>query len=207
MKSSIFLAIQNVAKRSLRNCHFFEICLQTQVHFKLMYVIQLNISCSFIISFISYHQLQPHLIWHFLSQAMFTTLLFELFRFIFYNHISPDRLDEKRDLRGFNTLRPRQNGHHSPEDILKGIFLNENISILIKISLKFVPKGPINNIPTLVQIMAWCWPGNKPLTEPLMVSLLTHVCVSGPQWVNVKLCQTCRHYTWNQLHGNLINFK
>ena len=25
----------------------------------------------------------------------------------------------------------------------------------IKISLKFVPKGPINNIPALVQIMAW----------------------------------------------------
>ena len=36
----------------------------------------------------------------------------------------------------------------------KCIFLNENIWISIKISLKFVPKGPINNIPALVQIMA-----------------------------------------------------
>ena len=44
------------------------------------------------------------------------------------------------------TLRPRQNGRHFPEEILKCIFLNENIQILIKISLRFVPMGPINNI-------------------------------------------------------------
>ena len=47
--------------------------------------------------------------------------------------------------------------------IFKCIFLNENVWILIKISLKYVPKGPINNIPALVQIMAWRRPGNKPL--------------------------------------------
>ena len=35
-------------------------------------------------------------------------------------------------------------------------FFNENIKNLINILLKFVPKGPINNIPALVQIMAWC---------------------------------------------------
>ena len=50
----------------------------------------------------------------------------------------------------FNTLSPRQNGRHFANDILKCIFLNENIWIPIKISLKFVPKGPINNIPALV---------------------------------------------------------
>ena len=50
----------------------------------------------------------------------------------------------------FNTLRPRQNGRHFPDDILKCIFLNENVWILIKISLKFIPKGPINIITTLV---------------------------------------------------------
>ena len=49
-----------------------------------------------------------------------------------------------------NTLRPRQNGCHFPDDIFKGIFLNENVLISIKISLKVVPKGPINNIPALV---------------------------------------------------------
>ena len=82
-----------------------------------------------------------------------------------------------------NTLRQRQNGRHFPDDIFKCISLNENVWIAIKISLNFVPRGPINNIPALVQIMAWGWPGHKPLTEPMMVCLLTHICVTRPQWV------------------------
>ena len=82
-----------------------------------------------------------------------------------------------------NTLRPRHNGRHFTDDIFKCIFLNENIWILIKISLKFVPNGPNNYIPALVQIMAWRWPGDKPLSEPMMVKLLTHICVTRPQWV------------------------
>ena len=82
-----------------------------------------------------------------------------------------------------NTLRPRQNGRHFADDIFKCIFLNENVWIPIKISLKFVPQGPINNIPALVQIMAWRRPGGKPLSEPMMVSLLTHICVTRPQCV------------------------
>ena len=49
-----------------------------------------------------------------------------------------------------NTLRPRQNGRHFADDTFKRIFLNENVIILIKISLKFAPKGPINNVPALV---------------------------------------------------------
>ena len=48
-----------------------------------------------------------------------------------------------------NTLKPRQNGRHFADDIFKCILLNENIWIPIKISLKFVPKDPINNIPVL----------------------------------------------------------
>ena len=84
-----------------------------------------------------------------------------------------------------NTLRPRQNGRHFADDIFKCIFLNENVRISIKISLKFVLKDPINNIPALVQIIAWCRPGDKPLSEPMMVSLLTHICVTRPQRVNI----------------------
>ena len=86
-----------------------------------------------------------------------------------------------------NTLRPSQDGRHFPDDILRWIFLNENSWILINISLKFVPRVPINNIPALVQIMAWRRPGDKPLSEPMMVSLLTHICVTRPQWVNNML--------------------
>ena len=58
-----------------------------------------------------------------------------------------------------NTLRLRQNGRHFTEDIYKCILLNENV---------FVPKVLINNIPTLVPIMAWRRPGTKPLSEPMM---------------------------------------
>ena len=65
--------------------------------------------------------------------------------------------------------------------MFKCIFLNENVWIAIKISLKFVPKGSVNNIPALIQIMAWRRPGNKPLSEPMMVILLTHIYASlGP---------------------------
>ena len=84
-----------------------------------------------------------------------------------------------------NTLRPRQNGRYFADDTFKLIFFNENVGISIKISLKFIPKVRINNIPALVQIMAWRRPGDKPLSEPMMVCLLTHICVTRPQWVNV----------------------
>ena len=69
-----------------------------------------------------------------------------------------------------NTLRPRQHGRHFVDDILKSIFFNENVWISIEISLKCVPKGPINKIPSLDQIMAWRRPGDKPLSEPMMAS-------------------------------------
>ena len=90
------------------------------------------------------------------------------------------------------------------DDIFKCIFLNENARISLEISLKFVPKVRINNIPALVRIMAWRRPGDKPLSEPMMVSLPTHICVTRPQWVNslwpgsvVRLygiVELCRHY-------------
>ena len=74
--------------------------------------------------------------------------------------------------------------------------MNENARISINISLKFVPKGLINNIPALVQIMAWRRPGDKPLSEPMMVNLLTHICVTRPQWVNtLKPGQNGRRFT------------
>ena len=85
-----------------------------------------------------------------------------------------------------NTSRPGQNGRHFADDTFKRIFLNENFRISIKISLKFVPKGPNNNNPALVQVMAWRRSGDKPLSETLMVSLLTHICVTRPQRVKCK---------------------
>ena len=48
-----------------------------------------------------------------------------------------------------------------------------NVWIPIEISLKFVSKGSIDNIPALAKIMVWRRAGDKPLSEPLMVRLLT----------------------------------
>ena len=89
-----------------------------------------------------------------------------------------------------NTWRPRQNGRYVADDIFKCILLNENVWIPNIISLKFVAKGPINNILSLVQIMAWRRPGDKPLSEPMMLSSLTHICVTRPQWVKCVVLYT-----------------
>ena len=83
-----------------------------------------------------------------------------------------------------NTLRLRQNYHHFADSIFECISMNENALILIKILLKFVPRVQIENMPALVQIMAWCWPCKKSLSELMVVNLLTHICVTQPQWVN-----------------------
>ena len=101
-----------------------------------------------------------------------------------------------------NTLRPSQDGRLFVDDIFKCMFLNANIWISIKISLKFVPNGPINTIPALAQKMAWCWPGDKSLSEPRLVSLLKPICFTRPQWVilwNIRLTMaervSCSLYT------------
>ena len=96
------------------------------------------------------------------------------------------------NLRALNTLRQRQDGRHFADDILKCNFLNGNVWIPIKISLKFVLIGPIDNIPALVQIMAWRRPSDKPLSEPMMVSLPTHICVTRPQWVKFQTLNKSR---------------
>ena len=112
----------------------------------------------------------------------------------------------------FNTLRPGHNGWHVTDDTLKCIFLDENIWISITISLKFVPKGPINNIPSLVQIMAWRRPGDMPLSEPMMVSLLTHICVTRPQWVNhwsrkVMVFRWISHWQYHTMYAVTLDIQ
>ena len=94
-----------------------------------------------------------------------------------------ERLQWVQYIPRINTLRQIQNGLHFVDDIFKCIFLNQNVWISIKISLKFVPKFRINIIPAMVQIMAWRWSGDKPLFEPMVVSLLRHICVTRPRWV------------------------
>ena len=81
-------------------------------------------------------------------------------------------------------LRPRHNGRHFPDDIFKCIFLNENVYISIKISLKFASRGEINNNPALVKIMALVPTRRQAIIwKKMMVSLLLHMSVTRPQWV------------------------
>ena len=65
-----------------------------------------------------------------------------------------------------NTLRLRQYGRHFTE---------------------FVPNVPIKNIPSLMQIMAWHWPADKPLSEPMIVVLATHICIIRPPMSQLRL--------------------
>ena len=66
----------------------------------------------------------------------------------------------------------------------------------LNLSLKFAPKGSINNIPAQVQIMAWRRSGDKPLSEPMIVSLLTHICVTRPRLDNFSRVITTNVCTW-----------
>ena len=100
-----------------------------------------------------------------------------------------------------NTLRPRQNGCHFADDTFKHIFLNENIIIMIKISLKFVPMVRINNTPALVPILDWRRPGDKPLSGPMMVYLtdpyMRHsasMSQQSNQQIDNELCKLCNSF-------------
>ena len=63
----------------------------------------------------------------------------------------------------------QQNGTHFAKDIFKFIFQCEKLYILVHNSFEFVSKCLIGIMPPLVQIMAWCQTGDKPLYEPMMV--------------------------------------
>ena len=84
----------------------------------------------------------------------------------------------------FGAMRPEQNGRHLENDISKWIFLKNNLSILFRISLKFAPKGAIDEKLILGQVMAWCWKGGKPLLKQRKQSLLIDIYINRPQWVN-----------------------
>ena len=105
-----------------------------------------------------------------------------------------------------NTLRLRRNTQHFADNIFKHIFFSENVWIFIKLSLKFVPKGPINNTPALVQIMAWHWPGIKPLSEPMIVSLMMYICVARSQWIKMPFCLYRDSYHKDQMLWQSSNF-
>ena len=102
-----------------------------------------------------------------------------------------------------------QNGHHFSDDIFRCIFWNENVRISIIISLKFITKVRINHITSMAQLKARHRPCDNPLSEPMMVSSLTHICVTRPQWVKLTVetlakLDPCQNYLkYNKTVGNI----
>ena len=99
-------------------------------------------------------------------------------------------------IQGLNSAPFGQNGCHFADKIFKRIFLNENILISNKISLKYVPWVLIDNMSALVQIMAWHHGDDKPLSEPM----LTHF--TWGKWVK----QSDQCYIDLSLHWYMILF-
>ena len=64
-----------------------------------------------------------------------------------------------------------QNGCHFTNAISKWNFVNEKFYIVIQISLKFVPEGPIEDKTALAELMDWHWSSCKPLPKPIMTKL------------------------------------
>ena len=105
-------------------------------------------------------------------------------------------------LQELNALRPKQNDHRFPDDIFKCILLNEMCCILMKNSLKFVSKCPIYDM------MAWRRWGDKPSSEPTLTILLTHICITRPQWLNVVDDFVIKTLTvdWPMTYGRIGNY-
>ena len=77
------------------------------------------------------------------------------------------------------------------------MFSNKYILISNKISLKYIPKGPIKDNPALFQIMAWHRPGNKPLFEPMMNILHLYASLSLNQLRQIWVPAVCwEHENW-----------
>ena len=72
----------------------------------------------------------------------------------------------------FNQSLPGQNRHHLADGIVKCTFLNEKVHMLIAISLRFVPIGPIGNKSALDQVIAWWCTGDKPLPESMLTQFI-----------------------------------
>ena len=97
------------------------------------------------------------------------------------------KLQSQEQVDKIDTLRPRQNGRHLAVDILKCIFLNENVWISTRISLKIFPWGLIDNTYALVQIMAWRQTGDKPLSDPMVGQFIdAYMCHSASMSYETK---------------------
>ena len=82
-----------------------------------------------------------------------------------------------------NSISPGQNSRHFTDNIFRCIFMNEKFCILIKISLKYVSKGLINNNPALFSIMAWRQKALHSLLYAIIFQCLPNYSQSHQTWL------------------------
>ena len=82
-----------------------------------------------------------------------------------------------------NSSLPEQNGRRFADEIFKYTFLNKKCGIFIRVSSKFVAKGPIDNTSVLVRVMALHRTGDKSLPEPMLTISPSHICGIMEKWV------------------------
>ena len=110
-------------------------------------------------------------------------------------HVSLVSIIRTTILESYLTHRDRdKNAAISQTPLSKALFLNENVKISIGISLKCFPKVRINNITPLVQIMPWRRPGDKPLSDPMMARLPTHICVTRLSELKSSDCNSFKYW-------------
>ena len=109
-----------------------------------------------------------------------------------------------------NSSPPGQNGWwHGADDIFKCIFMNEKFCILIWISFKFVPKGPIDSKSVHDDVIKWKhFPSNWPFVQGIHRSpvnslhkgqwrgalMFSLICVWLKGWVNNREAGDLRRY-------------
>ena len=84
-----------------------------------------------------------------------------------------------------NSSPPGQNGHHFADDLFKCILVNEKFCILIKISLEFLSKCPLDNKSALIMRMACHQTNDKPLPQQMVHQFTTDmICTTRGRWIN-----------------------
>ena len=106
-----------------------------------------------------------------------------VFRFIYLRAQDGSDLERIFSKVFLNSSPPGQNGRHFADDVVKCIFLNEKFCILIQMSLKFVPLGPIDNKAALVQVIAWRRTVENPLPEPTFTWFTDAYMQHSGRWV------------------------
>ena len=91
-------------------------------------------------------------------------------------------------------LRSRQNCRHFTDGIFKCIFLNKMYEYRLRFHCSLSPKFELRIFQRWFR-MAWRQPGDKPLSEPMVVGLLTHICVIHSMSYSVFYILICCQHT------------